>query len=154
MRSIPTFLPPSIALPRPRRRILRGQDAAVLLVTVFLVAFSALLVTGLLHGLTTDLQISHNHIWSTKALYIADAGIEHAIRELRADSNWRGPYTEVFPAGSASQFSVSVTPSGSSLIIDSSGTSGGFTRTIKADLRLAVTSPPYPVKVFNWKEQP
>ncbi len=77
-----------------------GRTGSVLLITVFLIAFSALLVGGLLHALASDLQILRNHLYSTKALYVADAGIEDAIAALRSDYTWDSGFTQkTFPAG-------------------------------------------------------
>lgn len=138
-----------------RRCVQKAQheDGVVLLITVFLVAFSSLLVGGLLHSLTTDLQIAHNHLYSTKALYIADAGIEHALNELRNNPAPTWPHTETFPAGSSSQFTVNVTGSAPTYVITSTGTAAGFQRVVEAQVRIG-NPPASPARVLYWKELP
>ena len=120
---------------------------------VFLVAFSTLFVGALLRSHTTDLQIARNHIGSMKALFVADAGIEDAIAELRANYNWQAGFSnKIFPAGSSSHYSVSVTNTHPKVVITSVGTAEGFVRTIEIELNIVETTAPYPVRVIYWKE--
>lgn len=129
------------------------QTGAVLLMMVFLVTFSTLFVGALLRSHTSDLQIARNHRASMKALFVADAGIEEAISKLRKNFNWRRGFSnKTFPAGSTSRFSVKVTNNHPSVVIRSTGTAEGFSRTIEIELNIVETTAPYPVRVIYWKE--
>lgn len=129
------------------------QRGAVLLMMVFLVTFSTLFVGALLRSHTSDLQIARNHIGSMKALFVADAGIEDAIAELRNNFSWSSGFSnKTFPAGSGSHYSVSVTNNHPKVVITSIGTADGFVRTIEIELNIVETTAPYPVRVIYWKE--
>jgi hypothetical protein len=60
------------------------KGSALLLVIILMVVFSLLSVSMLIL-LTTSTQISGNYRRDLKTLYIADAGMEHAISILRQD---------------------------------------------------------------------
>ncbi len=134
-----------------------SERGAVLLLTVFALAILSVLVAALLEITTTDLEIIRNHLCSTKALYIADAGIANALYELRQDYNWSAgwPGGVTFPEGSSGSYTVTVTNNYPSVTIVSAGKWGGFER--KAEVEVAVSgppqSPPYPVRVIYWKEK-
>ena len=129
------------------------KKGSVLLVTVFLIAFGALLVGGLLLALTSDLQIVKNHLYSTKALYVADAGIEDAIAALRSDYTWDSGFTQKpFPAGSTSHYTVSVVNTHPTVVLTSTGVAAGLERTVEVKVIVAEMSAPYPTRVLYWKE--
>jgi cytochrome c biogenesis factor len=131
----------------------RRRTGAVLLVVVFLVAFAALLVGGLLHALASDLQIVNNDLTSTQALYVADAGIEDAIAALRADYTWAAGFAQkAFPAGSSSHYTVAVANTHPTVVLTSTGVVSGYQRKVEVEIAISETSPPYPVLVVYWKE--
>lgn len=131
----------------------RSRAGSVLVVVIFLIAFSALLVGGLLHALTSDLQIVNNHLTSTKALYVADAGIEDAIEALRADYTWDTGFAQKeFPAGSGSHYTVVVANTHPTVVVTSTGVVAGFQRTVEVEISMSETSAPYPVRAVYWKE--
>ncbi len=120
---------------------------------VFLVAFSVLLVGALLRSQTSDLQISRNHISSMKALFVADAGVEDAIAELRDDYTWNTGFTgKVFPSGSTSSYTVEVTNNQPTVEILSTGMVNGYVRKIQVELTVGDSSSPYSIRVIYWKE--
>lgn len=136
-----------------RRKAATSRTGSALLVAVFLIAFSALLVGALLQALASDLQIVKNHLYSTKALYVADAGIEDAIAALRSDYTWDTGFNEkTFPAGSNSHYTVTVTNSHPTVVLTSRGVAAGFERKIEVKIAIAETSAPYPMRVLYWKE--
>jgi type II secretory pathway component PulK len=141
--------------PRTVRARQAGGDekGAVLLLLVFLVAFSCLFVGTILRSLASDLQIVNNLLSSTKALHVAEAGIDHAISNLRSDRDWDTGLSQVdFPAGEGSQYTVVVANQAPVVIITSSGFVNGFSRTIEVRIFVAGESSPHPVRVMNWKE--
>ena len=64
------------------------HKASVLLITIFVIALLAALVTGMLQLNTEEIILLHNHISAAKALAIAEAGLNDAFSELRIDSSW------------------------------------------------------------------
>jgi hypothetical protein len=130
-----------------------GRRGAVLLLTVFAIAFVAVLITAFLQVSTTDLQIVRNHQYSTRALYVAEAGIEDAIYELRQDNTWDSGFTDKAFGGDA--YTVAVSNNYPIVVIDSTSTvDGGFQRQIQVQVTISgPPSPtPYPVAVNYWKE--
>jgi len=135
----------------------RSQRGMVLLLTVFALAILSVLVAALLEITAADLEIARNHLASTKALYIADAGIASAIYELRQDYQWDAgwPGGVTFPDGSSGSYAVTVTNNYPSVTIVSTGNWGGFERKLEANVSISgpPQSPPYPVRITYWKEK-
>jgi len=75
------------------------KRGAVLLMAVFIIAIGAVLIIGFLELSLADLEIVRNHHYSTRALYIADAGIEDALYELGQSSSWNAGFTNKAFAG-------------------------------------------------------
>jgi hypothetical protein len=135
------------------RRASNGRTGSVLLLTVFLIAFAALMVSGLLLALTSDLRIVKNHLCSTKALYVADAGVEDAIAALRSDYTWDTGFAQKpFPVGSSSHYTVTVVNNHPTVVLTATGVAAGYERTVETKIIVAETSAPYPVCVLYWKE--
>ena len=141
---------------RKARRIRKAagdERGAVLLLVVFLVAFSSLLVGTFLRSLTTDLQITSNLLSSTRALHVAEAGVEQAIASLRADSSWSDGFDQVdFPAGSGDRYSVAVDNQAAGVVITSTGVVNGFVRRLEVKVFVAGAAAPFPLRVLYWKE--
>ena len=122
-----------------------------LVLALFVLLFLSLLVVVSLDMSTTDQQIATNQIRDMQATYIADAGVEWAVYQLRQDDTYSGTGSPVeFPAGSGYTYNVSVSGGDT---ISSVGTVGVFTRTLQAEYSLSGTSSPYTVKITTWKEQ-
>ena len=83
-----------------------------MIISAFLIAIFAIFVIGFLETVTTDKQISTNHLRNVQAMYIADAGIEACIYRLLAGGNGAIARTE-FPDTEAdnSYYTVTVTDS-------------------------------------------
>ncbi len=129
------------------------QEGVILILMVFIVAMSTLFVGALLRSHTSDLQITRNHLNSMKALFVADAGIEDAISELRADFTWNAGFTDqIFPSGDSSKYTVSVVNNHPLVVITSTGEANGFIRNIEVELNIVESTAPYPVRVIYWKE--
>ncbi len=104
--------------------------------------FAMLIVSGLvviaLDVATTDMAITRNTLSLSKALYVADAGVQHALALLRADRTWRtgfpSPGVEC-PPGSGSWYVVTVTDgAGGEVIVTSTGTVGGLSKMVRATM--------------------
>ncbi len=105
-----------------------------------MVIVSSLVVLALEVG-TTEMAITRNILSLSKALYAADAGIQHALAMLRADRTWRtgfpSPGVE-FPPGSGSTYMVAVTDGGGGeVVVTSTGTAGGLSKTVRATITVS-----------------
>ena len=60
-----------------------NSKGVVLILTIFVILFMSVFVVAYLDVATTETEIMQNHKLSTKALYIAEAGIDDAIYTLR-----------------------------------------------------------------------
>ncbi|MBI2870448.1 MAG: hypothetical protein HYY14_01930 [Candidatus Omnitrophica bacterium] len=126
------------------------EHGIALILAMFTLLFVAMLVIALMNVGGIDQQIATNHIYDVRATYLADAGIETAVYNLRQNSSWSGTGGNVtFPSGSTSYYNVTV----SGGTITSSGTVGGYTREIGADYTLSGASAPYTVRLDTWVEQ-
>lgn len=131
------------------RRITNKGIALVL--ALFVLLFLSLLIVVSLDMSTTDQQIATNQIRDMQAIYIADAGIEEAVYQLRQDDEYEGTGGAVeFPSGSGNTYNVTIEEGN---IITSVGTVGIFTRTLEAEYLLSGSIAPFTVKIINWKEQ-
>ena len=105
-----------------------------------MVVVSSLVVLTLEVG-TTEMAITRNTLRLSKALYAADAGIQHALAMLRADRTWRAGFPDPgveFPPGSEAGYVVSVVEGGSGeVVVTSTGTVGGLSKTIRATITVA-----------------
>ena len=59
------------------------KQGFALVLAIFIMLFISITFVAVFYMLTTDLQIADNQQMDTKALYIADAGIEDAINRLQ-----------------------------------------------------------------------
>jgi hypothetical protein len=140
-------------LPIKERPAASGETGYVLLLTVFVLTFGALLIGTLLNVVGTDLQILRNHLGSTEALYVADAGVNDAISALRSDFTWDTGFTaKEFPVSSGSTYTVTIVNTHPTVVITSTGVVRGYQRTIVATINITETSSPYPARVTEWRE--
>ena len=121
------------------------NSGTVLLMTVFVVALMSAVVIGILQMNTEQIQLMRNHIYAAEALATAQAGLNDAFAEIRADSSWTTGFTDkAFNGGS---YTVAVSGSLPSLTIESTGTSTqGYIAQVDADTAIG-TSSPYTVTI-------
>lgn len=120
---------------------------SVLLIAVFVIALLGAVITGILQINTEEIMLMQNHISAAKALAVAEAGLNDAFSQLRADSSWTtGFLDKAFDTGS---YTVTVSGSLPNLIVQSTGTtSTGFTARVAADITVG-TSSPYIIRIDN-----
>jgi len=113
-----------------------SNRGTVFLMTVFVIALLAALVMGIAQLNTEEVQIVRNQICAAEALAVAEAGLNDAFSEIRADSSWSTGFTDkAFNGGS---YTVDV----NSTIITSTGTSAqGFVARVAADITVGSTYP-------------
>jgi len=112
------------------------NNGSVLLIAVFVIAMLSALVMGMLQMNTEEIQLMQNQIYAVQARAIAEAGLNDALSELRADSSWRSGFAnKAFPCGS---YTVTVTGS----TIESTATSSNnFVAKVEADVAFGSSSP-------------
>ncbi|MCP4652268.1 MAG: hypothetical protein GY858_02640 [Candidatus Omnitrophica bacterium] len=124
------------------------KKGIALVLALFSMVFMALLVVAFLDIATIDYQIVTNHIRGLQAEFIADAGVETGIYELRQDDEYSGSSGDVvFPSGSGNTYNVTV--DGDEIV--SVGTVDGFSRTITVDFTLSGASAPHTVTINTWE---
>ena len=123
------------------------HNGSVLLVTIFIVALLSAVVIGMLQINTEEIQIMRNQIYAAQALTIAEAGLNDAFSELRADSSWNSGFSDkAFDDGS---YTVTVSGSLPNPTVESTGTSlQGFTARVEADVTVGSSSP-YIIRIDN-----
>jgi Tfp pilus assembly protein PilX len=125
-----------------------NQQGVALIIALIVMTTLSVLVIASLEMLTTNVQISTNHTHELQALYVAEAGVEDAISELRADSGWNAGFTDKeFPTGTGNSYTVSVTGT-SPKVIRSTGTVGDFQKTLQVQVAVNSTS----VRIESWEE--
>jgi len=133
----------------------RGRGAALVLV-IFTMAFVAVLAVAVLDVAATDLGILRNHQNGLKALYAAQAGIGHAVAELRNQYDYTNNVegTLIAPGGATCRYRAQIDNAKPVVTVTSTGVAAGFVRTVRA--RLIVAGPPFkapfPVRVEWWRE--
>ena len=114
----------------------RKNDGSVMLMAVFAIALLSVLVMGMLQMNTEEIQLMQNQVYAAEALATAEAGLNDALAEIRADSSWTTGFTDkAFNGGS---YTVDVNDS----TITSTGTSSqSFVGRVEADITIGSTSP-------------
>jgi hypothetical protein len=122
-----------------------GHNGSVLLIAIFVTALLSAVVIGILQMNTEEMQLMLNQIYAAEALATAEAGLNDAFAELRADSSWTAGFTDKAFAGGS--YSVTVTGSLPNLIISSTGTSShGFVAKVETDVSVG-GSAPYVIRI-------
>ena len=120
-------------------RITANQKGSAILIVIALIG----MLTGVgimsVDRATTDIDLAFNQLQGDRAFYIAEAGLQRAIAELRKDDSWRdGFYRQVLDDGyyTTSIIDSTINPAlGDTLVIQSLGY---FTKAI-VNLELWVT---------------
>lgn len=130
------------------------------MLTMLIMAALSILTVSALELLTTSMRITGNHKRELEAIYVADAGIEDAVKELRNDRDWRTGFNNKDFLGS--KYTVTLTQTstdafGNPIIkIESTGTTTiGFQRKLEAEVKVVQTPElalPYSVVMNYWKE--
>ena len=121
----------------------RHRHGTVLLVVVFATALMAVLVSGMLQINIEDVQITRNQISAAEALAVAEAGLNDAMAELKADSNWQAGFSQKsFPGGG--DYTVVVE---NSQITSTGRSADGYTSTVIAKVHVSGDEPPHRVTI-------
>ena len=125
----------------------------VLVLTLFAALILATLIIAFINITSIDLTLVKNHMCSSQAYYIAEAGVADAINRIRlngplSDTQWEN----TFPPNTSDTYNVSV--SQSSTVITSTGlaSASNFSRTLEVKVNVSGSSSPYKVSINQWKE--
>lgn len=123
------------------------NNGSVFLITIFVVAFMSALVMGMLQMNTEEIQLMRNQIRAAGALATAEAGLNDAFAEIRADSSWTTGFTD--KAFNDDTYTVTVTGTLPNRTLTSTGTSSqGFVAKVEADVNVGSSSP-YIIRIDN-----
>jgi Tfp pilus assembly protein PilX len=118
---------------RGRRLVRQPRPGIALLLCLFVLSIVTVWVVNIFQSATVYQSALRNTIEYEQALYLANAGVHHAVAELENSLAWRGTVTAgSYPAsGSYSATAVNgVTPG--TVDITSSGVAGGATRRLQS----------------------
>lgn len=120
--------------------IRKTRKGSVIILVVFATALLAVLVAGIVQLNTEELQIMQNSVNASKALYVAKAGLNDAMSELRSDSDWNAGFAnKSFGTGS---YTVSVTGTVPNLMIETDAViAAGFNASLEADVTVSQDVP-------------
>ena len=126
----------------------KRDQGSVMLLAVFVIALLSALVTGILQLNTEEIQLMQNHVYASQALAVAEAGLNDALSEIRADDEWDSGFTNK-PFGYHT-YTVTVSGSLPDLEIESTGTSSqGFVARVEAKITVGPASP-YVVRIDSF----
>jgi type II secretory pathway component PulK len=111
----------------------RDRSGVALLLAIFVLAIITVWLVDMLNSQTVHQSALRNTIEYEQALYLANAGVHHAIAELEANTAWRGTVAAgSYPAsGSYSATAVNGVTSGT-VDVTSTGVAGETTRRLEA----------------------
>ncbi len=117
-----------------RQRVTKGPRAGIaLLICLFVLSLVSVWTVNMFQSATVYQSALRNTIEYEQALYVANAGVHHAVAELESNTTWRGTVTAgSYPAsGSYTATAVNGTTSGT-VDITATGVAGGATRRLQA----------------------
>jgi type II secretory pathway component PulK len=118
------------------------QSGSVLLIVVVLVALLAATVMGHLQVNAEEIQLMQNHLHSVEAVALAEAGLNDAFAQLRANSAWNAGFAnKPFGAGTYTVTRTDATIRSVATTVD------GFSACVEADVEVAPNGPPYLIRI-------
>ncbi|MBI3333500.1 MAG: type II secretion system protein [Candidatus Omnitrophica bacterium] len=113
-------------------------ERGFLLISLYMVVVILVILGGtLVAQALTEVRAAQRSQASTQALYLAEAGIDQAIGQLRQDFNWATGYNSV-PLGTTGAYTVSLQAVGADKRITSSGESRLFATPVNRSLEVFV----------------
>lgn len=127
----------------------RSQDGQTLITLIFLMVIGIAVISAATLILNTDTASSANSEQGLAAYYAAEGGAEDGILHMLRNPNPTYPLTiPPYAVDPSSQVSVTIKQSGSSILIDATGTNGSAKRIIE----VTVTSNSGALNISSWKE--
>lgn len=122
------------------------KSGSALLVTVFTVALLATLVAGMLQITSEEIQLAQNQVYAAQAFEIAEAGLNDAMAQLRANREWNAGFSAKSFAGGSYTVDVNNADIPVLVITASGTTSQGYLAKITAQAIIGYDSP-YPIRI-------
>jgi Tfp pilus assembly protein PilX len=120
-----------------RRKSAQERQGAALLFCLFVIFVVTLMVVNVLDTTTLQLSALRNTIEYERALYLANAGVHHAVALLEADTTWRGTISEPsYPADDTYSATAVDGANAYTAVVTSSGVAGEVTRNVTAVVEL------------------
>lgn len=129
---------------------IKNQKGSVLLIAIFIILLSSVLVIGFLEIAVTDIEIARNQKSDVIVTYIADAGVDAAVYNLRNSGDGNISRTE-FPDTSQSNTyytTVQTAKDGTIYTIQSTGEYGDFQRVLEVRVKITGSA----ATLQYWKE--
>ncbi len=118
----------------------KRDQGSVMLIAVFVIALLSSLVIGMLQLNTEEIQLMQNNIYASQAMAVAEAGLNDALSEIRADDEWDNGFTD--KSFGSHSYTVAVSGSLPDLTIESTGKSSqGFVARVEADVTVGTVAP-------------
>lgn len=114
----------------------RRRSAVALLICLFVLSVVTVWLVDMLNASAVYQSALRNTIEYEQALYLANAGVHHAVAELEADVSWRGTVTAGSYPASGSYSATAVDGTGSTVDITSTGVAGEVTRRLQASVEV------------------
>ncbi len=107
-----------------------------LLVCLFVMLITSFILVGMLDTARSQMAAVRNTADYERALYLAGAGVHHAVAEIEADPSWRDDTGTIeFPSGSGNTYQAKAGDGVSgTIVIKSVGIAGDVTRTLQVTL--------------------
>ena len=102
------------------------------LIIIVLALSATAMITATLKLTTGAATLQRRALVREQAVFLADAGLEHALINLKNDSSWRTGFTN--KALGAGTYTVSLTDSGSTILIVSTGDVNGTQGVLNASV--------------------
>lgn len=121
-----------------RQKEKKRNQGSVMIMAIFVIALLSALVTGMLQINTEEIMLMQNHVNASKAMAVAEAGLNDAFAQIRQDDEW----DDGFDNKAFSSHSYSVDVSDSPLTVESTGTlAQGFVAKIAAEIVVSGSNP-------------
>lgn len=131
----------------------KNTKGFILVLTLFTALILATFIIAFINITSIDLTLVKNHMYSSKAYYIAEAGIADALNQIRlngplADTQWEN----TFPPSTSDTYNVSVSQSSTAITSTGLASASNFSRTLEVRVHVSGSSSPYKVSISQWKE--
>ena len=115
------------------------NSGSVFLIVVFAIALMATITVGILVMTTEELQLMQNQLYAANAMCTAEAGLNAAFAQIRANSGWTTGFTNTSFNGGT--YTVTITGTLPNKTITSTGVSPqGYMGRMAADVTIGTSS--------------
>ena len=118
----------------------KRHNGAVFLIVVFAIALLTTITVGILVMTTEELQLMQNQLYAANAMCTAEAGLNDAFAQIRANSSWTPDASYTNKSFNGGTYTVTYVPPDPNIIC--TGVSAqGYTARLKAEVTIGAFSP-------------